>query len=116
MARKRGEDGTFVEDATHAEVLAVFDAVAGPVVTSADVATALDCSSETARRKLNELVEDGRLGRRESGHRIYYWKRPIADPDPVDPHDPIFTDRPSFASGRENLSQRVNELLYEKAE
>lgn len=112
MPRKRGDDGMFVEDTPHKDVLAVFAVVDGPVVTTGDVADELGCSRETARRKLNELHDQGRLGKRKTAGRVVYWKLAAADPNPVNPNDPIFTDRPSFSSGEENLSERVDELLY----
>ena len=40
-------------------VLAVFDAVEGPVVTSGDVADKLDCTTEAPRRTLEQLREEG---------------------------------------------------------
>lgn len=33
---------------------------------------------------------------------------------PVNPDEPIFTDRPLFAFGEENLSEQVDEILYGK--
>lgn len=115
MPPEHGDDGTFVEVTSHEDVLDVFDRVEGPVVTSGDVADVLDCSRETARRKLDELCEDGRVGRRKTAGRVVYWRHNAADPNPVNPDDPIFTDRPSFSSGEENLSERVDELLYGKS-
>lgn len=114
MPPKRGEDGTFVEDTTHWDVLRVFDRVEGPVVTSGDVADVQGCSRETARRKLDQLHERGRVGRRKTAGRVVYWRLDVADPHPVNPNDPIFTDRPSFSSGIDDLSERVDELLYGK--
>lgn len=112
MPRKRGDGGTFVEDTSHDDVLGVFGQIDGPVLTSGDVATSLGCSRETARRKLDELHEEGRLGRRKTAGRVVYWKLPGADPEPVNPTDPIFTDRPTFASGHTDLSGRVDDVLY----
>lgn len=90
----------------------MFEAVAGPVVTSSDVASVTGCSRDTARRKLQTLHEQGRIGRRKTAGRVIYWRLDAADPDPVNPADPIFTDRPAFASGDGTLSERVDELLY----
>ncbi len=111
MSRNRDERGQFTEEVTLADVLAVFEEVEGPVVTSGDVASATGCSTDTARRKLRRLHDQGQLGRRTTAGRVVYW-RLDGTPTPVDPEDPIFTDRPSFASGTENLSERVDELLY----
>jgi len=74
MPRKHGEGGTFVETVSLEDVLDVFDAVDGPVILSADVADTLDCSRETARRKLNELYERGDLDRRKVSRRVVYWR------------------------------------------
>jgi hypothetical protein len=112
MSRKRDEHGQFTEQVTLADVLAVFETVDGPAVTSSDVASVTGCSSDSARRKLDALHEQGRVGRRETAGRVVYWRRDTAEPNPVDPGDPIFTDRPSFASGTGDLSTRVDELLY----
>lgn len=54
------------------------------------------------------------MGRRKTAGQVVYWRFDVAAPNPVNPADPIFTDRPSFASGEENLSERVDERLYGK--
>ena len=55
------------------KVLNVFDTVRGPVVTSADVAEAFDCTTETARRKLKRLRKRGTIdGRKAAGEGIYW--------------------------------------------
>lgn len=112
MSPPHGDGGEFVEETTHDDVLGVFGTIEGPVLTSADVADTLGCSRQTARRKLNQLHEMGRLGKRETAGRVVYWKLAAADPTPVNPNDPIFTNRPSFKSGEKNLSGRVDEVLY----
>ena len=116
MSRNRDESGQYAEEVTLDDVLAVFSEVDGPVVTTGDVAGITGCSDDTARRKLSTLRERGLLARRKTAGRMLYWLLKPADPTPVDPDDPIFTDRPSFSSGQENLSERADELLYgEKA-
>jgi hypothetical protein len=112
MSRNRDERGQFTEQVGLSDVLGVFDTVEGPVVTSGDVASATGCSRDSARRKLDRLYDRGRVGRRKTAGRVVYWRLAGADPNPVDPDDPIFTDRPSFSSGNENLSTQVDDLLY----
>lgn len=112
MSQNRDEHGQFTEQVSLADVLDVFDAVEGPVVTSGDIASLTGCSDDSARRKLERLYDQGRLGRRKTAGRVVYWRLDAVDPEAVNPDDPIFTDRPSFASGTENLSDRVDELLY----
>ena len=80
MPREHGESGEFVETVTLDDVLGVFDTVRGPVMLSADVADELDCSRETARRKLEQLHDRGDLDRRKVARRVVYW-RPDQDAD-----------------------------------
>jgi len=112
MSQHRDEDGRFTEQVALLDVLDVFDTVDGPVVTSGDVASVTGCSGDSARRKLGRLHDQGRLGRRKTAGRVVYWRLDATDPQPVNPNDPIFTDRPSFSSGRDNLSEQVDDLLY----
>jgi hypothetical protein len=114
MSKNRDENGQFTEEVTLSDVLAVFDTIPGPVVTSGDVASVTGCSSDSARRKLEELHQRGSLGRRKTAGRVVYWQLDVADPNPVNPDDPIFTDRPSFRSGDADLSQQVDDILYGK--
>jgi len=112
MSRKRDDQGQYTEEVSLDDVLGVFETVEGPVVTTGDVSSATGCSSDTARRKLEALHEQGRLGRRKTAGRVVYWQRDAADPDPVTPDDSIFTDRPSFSTGEDDLSDRADEILY----
>ena len=95
MSQNRDEQGQFSEQIGLSDVLDLFDLVDGPVVTSGDVASATGGSRDTARRKLDTLYEQGRVGRRKTSGRVIYWRLDAVDPDPVNPNDPIFTDRPS---------------------
>ena len=79
MPREHGDDGTYVETVPLGKVLEVFDAVDGPVILSADVADELDCSLETARRKLQQLHDRGDLARRKVSRRVIYWRAANAD-------------------------------------
>lgn len=81
MPRERGDDGQYRTTVGGDDVLSVFDAVAGPVVTSADVADELNVTRETARRKLNPLVDDGPLEKRKTAGRVVYWR--VDDPEPA---------------------------------
>lgn len=74
MPREHGDDGAFVETIGLDDVREVFNTVPGPVILSADVADGLDCSRETARRKLKELHERGDLERRKVSRRVIYWE------------------------------------------
>lgn len=79
--RKRDASGRFADSITGEDVLGVFDAVAGPVVTSTDVSDVLGVSTESARQHLNKLVADGPLRRRKTGRTVVYWAADTADDD-----------------------------------
>lgn len=55
MEPDRDDAGNYTETVTLEAVRTVFGSVDGPVVTSGDVADAIGCSHETARRKLRTL-------------------------------------------------------------
>jgi len=122
MSREREESGRYTETVTLADVLDVFEAVAGPVVTSGDVADDLDCSRETARRKLRTLEEQGRVAGRKTAGRVVWWlvdttearegdSGDTTDAREVDPGDPFWELEPG-ASGESEVSERVDEVLY----
>ncbi|WP_262181694.1 hypothetical protein [Haloarcula laminariae] len=79
MPKEHGNSGEFVETVTLADVLDTFDAVEGPVILSADVADRLDCSRQTARRKLQQLYDRGDVDRRKVSRRVVYWRTEDAD-------------------------------------
>lgn len=112
MSQDRNDRGRFTEQVRLADVLSVFDRVDGPVVTSGDVAETTGCSRDSARRKLADLEERGQVESRKTAGRVVYWRTEDPGPAPVDPEDSLFTDRPTFASGRADLSTSVDELLY----
>jgi hypothetical protein len=78
MARdtpEQGEGGRFKARITLDDVLNVFDRVEGPpVITSSDVAAALDCSGDSARSKLKELAAQNRVESRASGRPTLWWR------------------------------------------
>ena len=74
MPRERTDAGTFAETVTLADVLGVFDEVRGPVITSSDVADALDCTTEAARQKLTRLYDRGEVDKRKTGRTVVYWR------------------------------------------
>lgn len=110
MSQERDESGQFTSTVTLDAVLAVFDEVEGPVVTSGDVATHTGCSRDSARRKLEQLHEQGELGRRKTAGRVVYW-RFEDEASAVDPDDPIWNPD-TFSSGTTDTSSRVDEVLY----
>jgi len=112
MSREREDTGRYTETVTLDDVLGVFGGVDGPVVTSGDVADALDCSRETARRKLRTLEERGRLASRKTAGRVVWWT--VAEREPargVDPDDPFWEFEPG-SSGESDISERVDDVLY----
>jgi len=112
MSRERGDSGRYTETVTLDDVLGVFEAVEGPIVTSGDVADALDCSRDTARRKLAALEAQGRVASRETAGRVVWWLvEPRETPNQVDPDDPFWELEPG-ASGETDVSETVDDVLY----
>ncbi|MFP4530041.1 MAG: hypothetical protein ACLFNC_01980 [Halodesulfurarchaeum sp.] len=72
--RRRNERGQYVEQMTRGEILDLFERLPGPVIATADVAEHFDTTTEGARRKLNDLCEDGLLDRRKVGGTRVYWR------------------------------------------
>lgn len=117
MSRERDEtSGQYTEVVSLGDVMGVFDAIRGPVITSGDVADETGCSRDSARRKLEQLHEEGHVARRKTAGRVVYWRLDATKPNPVNPDDPFFADRPTFKSGESDISERVDEILYEKSD
>lgn len=128
MSRERDDAGRYTESVHTADLLDVFDAVEGPVVTSGDVADRLGCSRETARRRLGDLEKAGRLASRRTAGRVVWWRTDDADvgTDDTDagpgngtmtelnPDDEFWTRDPA-ASGDADVSERIDDVLYDEA-
>lgn len=74
MPRKHGKTGDVIETVTLNAVFGVFETVAGPVITSSNVADSLGCTPDTARGKLTELHRESRIKRRKTAGRIVWWQ------------------------------------------
>lgn len=108
--RKRTERGEFTETVSPSNVLDVFETVTGPVVMASDVATALDCSTETARRKLQSLYEEGVVDRRKTGRTVVWWTTSAARGEIND--DDAFWDAPAASGeGPSGVSEDVDAHL-----
>lgn len=113
MSKDEREDtGRFTETVTPDDVFGVFETVDGPIVTSGDVAEALGCSRETARRKLRTLEEHGRVASRKTAGRVVWWIVDEQEPARgVNPDDPFWEFEPG-ASGESDVSENVDDVLY----
>ncbi len=111
MSREREETGRYTETVTLDDVLGVFETVDGPVVTSGDVADALACSRETARRKLRTLDAQGRLASRKTAGRVVWWEADDGRAGDIAVDDPFWSFEPG-ASGESGTSERVDDVLY----
>lgn len=113
MSREREDTGRYTETVTLDGVLGVFSDVQGPVVTSGDVAEALDCSRETARRKLRTLEDRGCVASRKTAGRVVWW---LTEPEQatadIDPDDPLFTGEPLLAPEDPVDETEIDDVLY----
>jgi hypothetical protein len=74
---EHGDGPGFIETWSAEDARAVFDDVPNAVVTAADVANALGCSDDSARRKLTELEHEADVKRRNPSERSVLWYVPI---------------------------------------
>ena len=111
MSRERTDSGQYAETVTIDRVRQVFATVAGPVVTSADVASELGVTAEAARRKLNAFHAQGMLGHRKTAGRNIYWLHPAGDVTEINPDDPVWGTDP--IPGGEAVSEAdIDDVLY----
>lgn len=70
----RNDSGQFAERVTPERVLDVIRSNDTPVTTTNEVAKTLDCTTETARRKLNALADEGRVrGKTIPPKTVVWW-------------------------------------------
>jgi hypothetical protein len=78
---EHGDGPGFIETWSADDARAVFNEVPNAVVTAADVANALGCSDDSARRKLKELEHEADVKRRNPTERSVLWYVPIENGD-----------------------------------
>lgn len=71
--RDRTKTGEFVETVSQEDVVGLLEEMYDPVVTVKDIADKLDCSGETARRKLSDLHGRGRVKKMQVGANAVVW-------------------------------------------
>lgn len=79
MRQERDGDGRYQSKYTTDEVVTAFETATLPVLTAPEVAEHVGCSRITARNKLEELVEAGRLQRKRVGSRAVVYVRLAAE-------------------------------------
>lgn len=83
---------------------------------SGDVAEALGCARETARRKLRALEDQGRVASRKTAGRVVWWVGDEHEPPArVTPDNPFWEFEPGF-SGDSDLSESVDKVLYSQVQ
>ena len=88
--RERAKTGEYVETVTPGRVL---DAVAthpDPTVTAREIGEAIGCSTDAARKKLNQLHESGDVERKKVGGRSIVWWLTDEQRARGGPADPLF--------------------------
>lgn len=113
MSRERDDAGRYSDSVTLEGVLGVFESVDGPVVTSGDIADALDCSRETARRKLRTLEDQARLASRKTAGRVVWWRVDTGEvTTDFDADDPLFAGDPLLAPENPVDETAIDDVLY----
>lgn len=118
--RERNEAGRYVPVVTREAVLAVFNEVRGPAITSRDVAESLGCTTEAARQRLAQLHDDGEVERRKTGRTVLWWRssdederldeEPVSGPEADDTEDTRTPDE-GHTSARASMSTNAEEGL-----
>lgn len=114
--RSRTDEGRYSETVTPGRVLGVFNRVSGPSITSSDVATALNCSTEAARQKLKLLHKRGEVRRRKSGGTVLWWRvdemASEIEVNDVNPNDPFFSRETYTSDTPADTSEHIDDVLY----
>lgn len=108
--KERSDKGEYVETTTPEDVLLVMRDAESPFVTVGDVAEAIKCSRETARRKLTELHDSGDIERREIGTSAVVWWVPDSGKMAGISRrhgDDHYGENPGWADELPNLSENV---------
>ena len=116
--KDRAEGGEYVETTSTQAVLTVMRDTDAPIVTVGDVAKAVDASRETARRKLTDPYERGRIERREIGASAVVWWVPDKEGSQAASYlswkaindrygDDQFGQNPGWADGLEDLGENA---------
>jgi len=122
--RERTESGQYAAKATLEDVIGVFEQVRGPVITSSDVATELECTTESARQKLTRLYDQGRVDKRKTGRTVLYWRtdqqeghsRPVGafESEPGQSHAPIEEPREDANAAVESITEQEAKDVLEQ--
>lgn len=76
--RQRDESGRWKGISTKQDVLKAFDNADAPFLTAGEVADAVGIANSTANNHLNQMREDGLVGRKETGARAVGWWAKVA--------------------------------------
>lgn len=75
MTTDRDNAGQYQQQMTRDDILQVFEDVEGPAIMTSDLASHLECTPETARKRLQRLDDLGVLESRTTGGRNLYWRK-----------------------------------------
>jgi predicted ArsR family transcriptional regulator len=76
MPQEHDSEGNYGAQFTVTDVLEVFESIDEVAVITSDIADELGCSKQTARRRLNELHDAGRINKRTFGQQTVWWQLP----------------------------------------
>ena len=76
MLPESDDEGSFKREYTHQDVKEAFGTLDEAVILTSDIAEELGCSNETARRRLNDLYDDGWINKRTFGRQTVWWQLP----------------------------------------
>lgn len=114
MNQDRGEGGKFAPTVENNDVLRALREHAEPIATARDLATALDVTAETVRRRLAELHDAERVDRRTVGAAAVVWwpvdrTEPTADREAADPFDELMRATADIDLRAEDLDAMIHD-------
>ncbi len=97
-SQPRKDSGEFGGKVTEQDVLLVFDAADEPFLTASEIAERLPVSRQAVNYRLNEMHEEGLVGKKKVGARAVGWWAEVA-PEPAE------SDVPEYEEA-EHISQK----------
>lgn len=116
----RNDRGKYTTSVTDESLLARFSRADRPFQTAQSIADHFDLDRSQAYRRLQQLADDGALEKTKVGGRAVVWwltgdYAHAPEPNDVNVDDPIFKRTTFEAGDPEDMSERIDEILYGEA-
>lgn len=107
----RDDSGRFTESVTEQDILKVFDQADAPFLTAKELADKLSFTRQAATYRLKQMLDDGLVGRKETGARSVGWWATVAPAPSAETIHDIETTEGELEQGetvsQEEMKQRL---------